>query len=244
MPRAATADIAHTASTDHRIVREAGKQPARRPRPQSARVPLLDFYRGAPDLSDRELARDLGVAVYQLTTRGQPLTEPDGEFAVRQLDQAVRDCPADLDAWEAKGGILKTMRRPVPAIEAFTTMLSRAPRHETALVSLGTIHRDLGQADVAVGYWRRAVEVNPWVAEYRRNLVLQLAELDAWDELRPHCRAWLDLDPASVEARRVWVAGLVKAGRRAEAEAEFGKIRALRPPDLGRLEVWFARLMR
>jgi tetratricopeptide (TPR) repeat protein len=245
MPRSATSDIVHIAASDHRIVRKSGEEPTNRrenrPLPD---LPLLDFYRGAPDLTDKGQGRDLGVALYQLALGGMPLTGPDGAFAVGLLDEALKECPGDLDAWAAKGKILQIVRRPEAAIEAFEALLRRAPHHEGALVTLGAIHRDEGHREEALGYWRRAVEVNPFVAEYRKNLVFHLADQNAWEELRPHCEKWLELDPASVEARQVWVQCLIKSGRKAEARAEFAKIRALRPPNLRQREAWFAEQIR
>jgi Tfp pilus assembly protein PilF len=245
MPRSDNSDVVHTASSDHRIIRKIGVEPTNRqgkgPPPN---VALLDFYRGAPDLKDKEHARDLGMAIYQLTLHGMPLTGPDGEFAIGLLNKSLRDCPGDLDAWEAKGKILQTLRRPTAALDAFESLLKQAPRHEGALVTLGTINRDLRRPDAALAYWRRAVEVNPWVPEYQKNLVLHLADCNAWKELSPHCQKWLQLDPASPEARQLWVQCLIKKGRRDEARAEFAKIRALRPPNLGKLEAWFAEQMR
>jgi hypothetical protein len=244
MPPSATSDIVHTAASDHRIIRQRGIEPTNRQRRKASEPPLVDFYRGIPDVTDSEMARDLGMAYYQLTLRGIPLQQADGEFVVGLLRQAVKDCPGDLDAREALGKILLTMRQPENAIEALEALLERAPRHEGALVTLGSIYRDMGRLDLALPYWRRAVEVNPWVAEYRRNLVLPLADLNQWAELEPHCQKWLALDPASVEARRVLVGSLIKRGRKSEAEVEFAKIRALRPPELPRLEIWFADQMR
>jgi Tfp pilus assembly protein PilF len=245
MPPSTTSDIVHTAATDHRIVRMAGVEPTDRggngPAPN---LPLLDFYRGAPDLEDKELARDLGVGLYQLTLSGVRLTGDDGEFACGLLSEALRDCPGDLDAWEAKGKLLQALGRPAAASDAFEALLERAPAHEGALVTLGAIHRDQGHADAALESWRRAVAVNPWVAEYRKNLVFLLADANAWDEVGPQCQKWLELDPASAEARQVWVQFLIKSGRKAEAEAEFAKLRALRPTTGPELDAWFARQMR
>jgi Tfp pilus assembly protein PilF len=245
MPSSASSDIVHTAATDHRILRKPGVTPADRdadaPSPD---MPLLDFHRGRPDLSDREQGRDLGVALYQLTLRGVPLSEADGEFAVNLLSESLLHSPDDADAREAKGKILQTLRRPAEAIAAFEALLKRAPRHEGALVTLGAIQRDRGQPSEALAYWRRAVEVNPWVAEYRKNLVFLLADRNAWEELRPHCQTWLELDPASVDARRIWVVCLIKGGRKTEAQAEYARIRALRPPNLSRLDAWFTEQIR
>src|SRR5262249_32286431 len=159
----------------------------------------------APNVEDKGQGRDLAVALYQLTLRGIALSETDGEFAVGLLGESLRECPADVVAWEAKGKILQTMKRPGAAIEAFEVLLQRAPQHEGAPVNLGPTYRDLGRPGDARPSWRRAVEVNPHVADYLKNLSFHLAESNAWEELRPHCRRWLELDPASVEARQVWI---------------------------------------
>jgi tetratricopeptide (TPR) repeat protein len=149
-----------------------------------------------------------------------------------------------VDGWEAKGELLRTLRRPGEAVAAFEALLRHAPAHEGALVTLGSLHRTEGRPDAAVGYWRRAVEVNPWAAEYRKELVTHLIESRAWDEVGPHAQRWLELDPASVEARCAWVQYLLQTGRTADAVAEYGKVRALKPPNLAQLDAWFSRLLR
>jgi len=239
MPRSGTSDIAHVAATDHRIVRRAGEEPQNR-RGQRPNVPLLDFYRGAPDVKDIGQGRDLGVALYQMAVRGMPLTEADGEFIVGLLGDALSDWPGDLDAWQARGRILQIIKRPEGAIESLEALLKRSPEHEGALVALGQLYRELGHRDKSVEHWRRAIEVNPHFAEYYKNLVVLLAEGQAWPELQPYCRTWLELDPGSVEARRIWVECLLETGQQAEAQTEFAKLCALRPPMLAELEAWFA----
>lgn len=243
MPRAGTSDIAHVAATDHRILRERGEEPQNR-RGQRPKVPLLDFHRGGPDLNDVGQGRDLGVALYQMALRGMPLTDADAEFVVGLLDKALDDWPDDLDAWQAKGKILQIVKRPEGAIAAYEAVLERLPQHETALVTLGQIYRDLGRKEEAVEYWRRAVAVNPYVAEYQKNLVLLLAERQAWKELRPYCRAWLELDPGSVEARRTWIECLLAGRQMEEAKTEFAELLALVPAEREKLEAWFTKQMR
>jgi tetratricopeptide (TPR) repeat protein len=119
-------------------------------------------------------------------------------------------------------------------------LLKRSPQHEGALVALGQLYRELGHRDQSEEHWRRAIEVNPHFAEYYKNLVVLLAERQAWPELQPYCRTWLELDPGSVEARHIWVECLLETGYPAEAQTEFAKLRALHPPKLAELEAWFA----
>jgi Flp pilus assembly protein TadD len=245
MPRAATADIVHTAATDHRVVRRPGAEPTDRPARPPTAWPLADFFRPELDPADVGRGRDFAVGVYHAVTQGRPiLTDALGEFAIGLLDRAVTACPADLEAREAKGLILATMGRLGPAATAYEGVLARAPRREEALAALGATYRAQGRAADAADAWRRAVAVNPWVARYRKGLVVQLADLGEWDELRPHLQRCLELDPASVEARCLWVDCLLRDRRTADAVAEYGKVRLLKPPDLPALDAWFGKRLR
>ena len=50
-------------------------------------------------------------------------------------------------------------------------------------------------------YGQQAVDVNPWMPSYRRNLALLLAAQQDWEGCRQQCEAWLKLDSMSTEAR-------------------------------------------
>ena len=243
MPRAATSDIAHVAATDHRIVRQRGEEPQNR-RGQRPSVPLLDFFRGAPDLTDVSQARDLGVGLYQMSLRGMPLTDGDADFIVRLLNGALQDWPDDLDAWKAKGKILQTVKRPQEAVAAFEELLKRSPHNENALVSLAQLQTELHQRDQAIHYWRQVIEVSPYVAEYYKNLALLLAEQKSKSEFGPICQRWLELDPGNLQARRLWIEHLLEEGRRDEAQSEFGKLQSLDPLEAASLEQWFKERIR
>jgi tetratricopeptide (TPR) repeat protein len=104
--------------------------------------------------------------------------------------------------------------------------------------------QDSQQLEPAIAYWRRAIDMNPWMPQYRQNLALLLEHKRAWEEVRPECQAWLRLDPASVDARRLWAACLLKEGKKAEARAEFARIEQLNPPNLRELNAWFTEQMR
>ena len=239
MPRSATTDIVHTASTTHRIV---GKSKPPVPEGKSSMVgalPLVDFHRGVPDLRDTRTARELGIALSQAAQREGKMTGKDGEFILGLLNRAVREHPGDVAAREAAAKTMQTLKQTDAAIEAYEAILKIAPRHENSLVSLGTLNRDLGRTSAAREYWIRATDVNPKAAEYRRNLTNTLAALDLWEETRRECVRWMELDPSSVEARQILVSCLLHDGEATAARAEFEKIRRLRPSNLDRLEAWY-----
>jgi tetratricopeptide (TPR) repeat protein len=160
------------------------------------------------------------------------------------LESALRQAPDDVMAWQAKGWAFQLARRHAEALAAFQSALDRAPRLESALVGAGTSAYALGQVEPALGYWRRAVEINPYAAQYRQYLALLLREKGEWEAVRPHCEAWLRLDPASAEARALWVDCLLHAGQVPEAREEFRKLEALAPPNLAELRARFADRLR
>jgi hypothetical protein len=244
MPRYPAADIAHAAATDHRILRVgAGKvapsEPAG-PMPPDPPPAVVAFYGERLDPHDPEAARDIGVALVQLTVRGKL-----NEFAyptppLPLLEQAVRRDPDDLDAGEARAGALLLQWHFPEALAAFEAVLARSPRRERSLARAGHLARMLRRRDVARRYWEQAAAVNPWIPGYRQNLALLLAEEQAWEDCRRQCEAWLRLDPASTEARTLWVKCLASTGRLEEARGELARLEKWRVPSLAELRRWLA----
>jgi tetratricopeptide (TPR) repeat protein len=245
MPRYPASDIPHTAATDHRILRNA--QPALGPGPQAGpgnRPSIVSFYRERGTVEHAEDDRDLAVALIQAASRGNPIGLPGLGNTLETLDAALRRFPDDVPAAEARGYALGLQGRWVEALAAFEEVLAKAPARETALVGAGAVAEAQGRDEAALGYWRRAVEVNPWAPIYRQSLVQQLMKRDAWVEVRPHCDAWLRLDPFSAEARAARVACLLAAGDKEGARAEFARIEAIAPPNLEKLRMRFERGLR
>jgi hypothetical protein len=242
MPRQKLGNIPHTAATDHRILRRYRPEDEPRTGPLSVGrgSPVVAFHAptGAPP--GPELERDLGIALMgPLVERQKIDARAASALGLRLLESAVARDPDDLDAGEARANALWAQGRSGDALAALETVLAVAPRRETALARAGLFAQSANRPEAAIDYWRRAAEVNPWLAAYRRSLCGLLVHKKAWDELRPHSEAWLRLDPASVDARQTWVSYLLHAGRKDEARAEFDKVRALRPANLARLQAWF-----
>jgi Tfp pilus assembly protein PilF len=248
MPRFATSDIAHTAVTDHRILRQAGRgQPASSaahaeggsggPRREQRFVP---FYREQRTRHDPDLERDWGLAMIQLFAQGK--ADPAGAVGevLDRLEAAVKNDAEDVDAREAYAVILTYLQRPEEALAAYEVVLAQAPHREKSLAQAAVVAQNQRQPAQALSYWRRAVAENPHRADYRADLSRLLVEQKSWDEARPQCAAWLRLDPASIEARFFCVRCLLKTGDKAAALAEFAKIQRLRPSNLPLLEARFA----
>jgi tetratricopeptide (TPR) repeat protein len=235
MPRYATADIAHAAATDHHIARLAA--PPAKPGPPR---PLVPFYRDRLDPHNPEQERDLGITLIQAAFQGRRdmLLYPVSSLAL--LEQAVQNDPDDLDAWEAKAGALLLQKRVKEALAEFEAILAHSPRRERSLVQAAHLAHQLQIAESARRYWQRAVDVNPWMPSYRKILALILAEQQEWRDCGPQCEAWLRLDPASTEARTLWIRCLASTGHLDEARRELERLEPLRPPSLAGLRLWLA----
>jgi Tfp pilus assembly protein PilF len=242
MPRYASSDIAHNASTNHLIVRRpeapANSDDSGRG-PHGPGLALIPFYPEQQNPDDPDMKRDMGMALVKLLSTGAGDQERLAPQAVAMLETALRNDPDDVDAWEAKGQALMLMKSQSAALATFETALSKAPNREISLSAAAMLCQDMNQLEPAIDYWRRAVKINPWAAPYRQNLSVLLAHQQAWSDLRPQCEAWVRLVPADVAARKLWVTCLLKEGKPEEAKAEFDKIERMKPPNLRELQDWF-----
>jgi hypothetical protein len=237
MPPYGSSDIAHTASTDHRILRRPPppEEPGEHvdvPNRFWPDLPLVPFRREGLDPRDPELRRDLAVGLMWLASQ---IPTDSGRYADRMLQYLepalVRD-PQDRDALLAKANALRFTGRPAPALATLETLLEQAPEHEIALGAAAVLAQQLKMTDKALGYARRCVDVNPSNPDFRAGLTGVLASQGKWAEAAVEAEAWLRCDPCSVRARWQHVRCLQQLGKKAEARDEFRTIEDMRPPEL------------
>jgi tetratricopeptide (TPR) repeat protein len=244
MPRYPPKDIAHTAATNHRIVRRPDKDMPGESNQPTREGGYVSFYREREDKNDKEVERDRGIALahlmVQTLSQGKATPAETGREAIALVDAAVERDGEDMQAAEARAQVLSLLNREADALAAYETILSKAPHREASLMGAAMLAQIQQRREAALAYWRRAVEENPWQPYYRANLAKMLFEDKAWDEARPHCEAWLRLDPVSIDARVLWVRCLIKTGDKSEARAEFAKIERLRPANLPTLQARFS----
>jgi predicted CXXCH cytochrome family protein len=237
MPRYQAVDIVHTAATSHHIVRRKGKGKGHAPGRPAA---LMRFHPAPADEQERK--RDLGIALGQQAVKTG--SQADAERAVSLLEGALANAPDDVRAWAARGAALSVLGSEQEVLLSHERVLALAPRDELALASIASIYQARQQHDKAIPYWRRLIKVTPWSPRAREALARALAAEGDWHAVRGEALAWLRLDPASVDAHRLWIEYLLKRGDRAGARAEFDVVRRLRPKNLPALEKWFAHVSR
>jgi predicted CXXCH cytochrome family protein len=244
LPRLNT-DIAHTAATDHRILRRPGADavPAR-PAPYRPGEPLLvPFYGRRQDAEDPEAARDLGVALMQMAVGRHPPEFIQTALLLQaepRLEQALARAPNDVEAWEARGHARLLRGDPSGALSAYEAALVRSPRRELTLTLAATAAEQLDRDDAARDYWQRARTVDPWRWQYAYHLArLAVKSRNAAEAVR-QCEQALRLNPAAVEARMLHVWGLLELGQKREAQRAFAALLALKPPQAEAMRRWFA----
>jgi predicted CXXCH cytochrome family protein len=242
MPRYVASDIAHTASTDHRIPR----RPTDRPRPaddlDGAR--FVEFYRDRFPEGDPEAERTLGIGLVKMTSAGLLRPERHGESALVLLESALGQRPQDAELRAGKAQVLLLLGRHSEALAEARLALVRRSGDWRLLAWAAAAAQAEGQTDVAIGYWRRAVEINSLLPEYQVSLIALLIRTGRLDEARTRCEALLRLDPFNVSGRQAWIGFLLQQGDKEEARRQLEIIRRLKPPDLAEREVWFEQQVR
>ena len=225
MPRHSSSDVAHTAATDHRIVRRPMP-----PKPGGHGLPhdLALFHRDRIDPTEPGRKRDLAVALASLLTHSTSEAGDLSKKAIELLTGYFDTHPGDADAWQALGLSLVFQGRTGEAANAFATQRRLRPKSESALRGVAFVAQSKGEWDVAVGLWREAVAINPSNTSHREKLADALQKSkDAQGEL-DQVQHWLRLEPFSVTARRRELEVLSRLGRRQDIEDRLGLMRRLR----------------
>jgi tetratricopeptide (TPR) repeat protein len=237
VPRYGSSDIAHTASTDHRIVRRIGQRPA--PAIDLDGASFVDFYHDRFPEGDRQAERNLGLGLVKMLTAGLLRPQRHGPRALLLLESARAEYPHDLELRRGKAMLLGLLGRPAEAAPEVRAVLAQRPGDWRLLAQAATAAQAEGATDRAIDDWREAVRINPLVPDFQVSLIGLLIRAGKLDEARLRCRELLRLDPFNVSGRQAWVGFLLREGKKGEARADFDLIRQLAPPDLAEREKWF-----
>jgi tetratricopeptide (TPR) repeat protein len=245
MQRFATSNIAHTAITDHRVLRRpAADRGGAPPVPFPGESPVVNFFQGHLDEADRGADRDFGLALIHLARAPGPRRGDLMALARPLLEEATRTNPEDVEAIETLGLVLAMSGQEAEGLEAFQKVLKRVPGRETSLGLAAQVLMRQGNRKEASSYLRRLVEVSPANAPPRINLAQLLGEQGDWEAARHQCEAALKINPFSTDARQQFVLCCLRTGDRKRAETELALLLRLQPNRKGQLEAWFADQLR
>ena len=241
MPRSKSGDIPHVATTNHRIPRQGDRNdslPSRVAAQRSGGLPLVNFHRDLMDADElHDVNRDLGIAL----SRNGP---DSAAAALPWLDEALAARPDDLPARQARGVALRWLGRAQEGLADFQAALKQDPDRELLLKEAAHGAIMAGKNELSIGYWRRAIGINPWRSDYRAALAYLCFETGDWQAAADACRETLRLNIANLDIRKLLVQCHLRLGDSAAARVEFDTLLGFDPPDRDDLSQWFASLSR
>ena len=192
MPRLHPADVAHSATTDHRIVRRA--QPEMRAAGEAA---LLRAWR-EPDVAVAQ--RDLGLAYIEWATR-----QPDSEKIRRAYDLLSQLPPTARDApvLAGLGSILMPQGEHSIAARLFAQAAQLDPANASYPYGLGMAHESTGNFAAAVEDLRRSIRLDPSQPDAYLALASVLGALGQTAQQQEAIRAYLRFMPQNLSLRSV-----------------------------------------
>ena len=157
------------------------------------------------------------------------MDEPTAQRPDDQARVVSHGCPAGTDH-----------DREVPEIDLLSPLTIR----EVTLRNAAELAMVLKKWDTAIGYWDRALQVNPWRWEYHYGLASAHAQKGAWGHAVMAANKALQFNPARLEIRDLLMVGYVQLGDKAKARAEVDRILGFNPPDAEQLRRWAAENLR
>jgi predicted CXXCH cytochrome family protein len=162
MPKQGTADVAHAAVTDHRILRDPRNQPA-----GTARQRLAAWREPAAGLRKR----NFGLALIEVGERYRyDLLMQQGLRLLNELRESAASDPAvmrdgavmrDPAVMAAIGKALYGRRQFAGAAAMFEAAGEIEPRVADHPLHLGSVYRELGESGKAIEYFERAIQLDP-----------------------------------------------------------------------------------
>jgi tetratricopeptide (TPR) repeat protein len=238
MPKIRPGDVAHTVMTEHRVLRRLDRPDhdagtVRRPLWQG--VTLASFFGESNQFPNRDLLRDLGIALLQI--RMPPAHRSmAGQTAIYLLDASLSVVPDDVPALIAKGSALQLVGQKAQALESYERVLRTAPENETALSAAATLADALRQPETAMTYWQKMLALDPGSADVHFGLACVFAGQHEWQRARQECQAALEAAPMHVEARMVLARCAMKMGDKRLAQKELSTLLAQNPPQKEQLQ--------
>lgn len=245
MPRSPLAGIAHTASTDHRILAKPSETQNHLLRPEGPGETLLvNFHQELLESRDAGAERDLGLALVQFGAANPNLLTAATAQALPRLQKAVQDHPHDVSALEAMARALWQTGRQMEARTIMENAVGFAPERESTLFQAALYAESWGKKETALDYWKRLVKTNPWSATYRSHLANLLTDDDQWSAAIPECQAVLQLEPANPDIRFLLVQCYLHTGKQDRGRSEFETLLKLKPEKEAALRRWMSESVR
>ncbi len=191
MPRLLSGDVAHTQTTDHRMlsnVKSSAANEGLRTKTQLVRFP--------PEAGGAN-NRDLVLGWLALAKTGKDFALPEEQKLLAKTAEEYPDDAAILSAYAYEE--LRN-KRTVHAKELFQTALKSDPLNVDAAVNLGVIEVQAGHAARALSLWKSAFERAPWHPAIGLNIAQLFCDLGRAEDAKAYVRRVLQYNPDHSQA--------------------------------------------
>jgi tetratricopeptide (TPR) repeat protein len=189
--------VAHTQTTDHRILR---KPPTQLQLAWADNRPDLPHLVPFPDNSGKDHERELALAWESMAEGGMQSAVSE---ANRLLQSAAQRNPNDPDLLSALGYIEQRRGNRQQAADLYRRALKSDPDRIDAAMNLGVIDAQLGQLGDAVKLWQRAFHYAPWRTPIGMNLAYAFCGSAQYQQARDYVLRVLEFDPDLDRAKKL-----------------------------------------
>jgi Tetratricopeptide repeat/Cytochrome c554 and c-prime len=196
MPSLPSKDVAHTLSTDHRILRYPAIPPLQ-DEPSQRRTSLEAFPMNAASLVT---SRDLALAWETLAERGVAGADRDAEEFLRK---ALKETPDDPRLLSSYAFVNQKRGKPKEARDLYQRALQLRPNANTAATNLGLLEARSDDLQHAVRLWQQAFQQVPYQSAIGIDLALAFCTANQKDEARRYLERVLEFNPDYAVARQM-----------------------------------------
>lgn len=204
MPELPSKDVAHTESTDHRILRNP-RAPQLTTRMANS---SLDVF--PADQVPLVTMRDLALGWFELAQRGMEGAEREAET---YLPKALKEFPDDPQLLSSMGFMEQKRGHEKEARELYEKSLQLRPRSNTVATNLGVLEAKQGDLRDAVQLWQRAFARVPYRSVIGMDLAMAFCAAGQRDEARRYVERVLEFNPDYGKAREMLANLGGKSGR-------------------------------
>jgi Tfp pilus assembly protein PilF len=196
MPVLPSKDVAHTQTTDHRILRNPVTLPLQDE--PTLRETCLEVF---PSKATRLVtSRDLAMAWVTLAQRGVSGAEPKAEEFLRK---ALKDTPNDPQLLSSYAFLEQKHGKDKDARDLYQRVVQLRPRANTAATNLGILEARSGDLQDAVRLWQQAFDRVPYRSAIGMDLAIAFCAANQKDEARHYIERVLEFNPDYAIARQM-----------------------------------------
>jgi hypothetical protein len=196
MPVLPSKDVAHTQTTDHRILRNPVTLPLQDE--PTLRETRLEVF---PSKATRLVtSRDLAMAWVTLAQRGVSGAEPKAEEFLRK---ALKDTPNDPQLLSSYAFLEQKHGKDKDARDLYQRVVQLRPRANTAATNLGILEARSGDLQDAVRLWQQAFDRVPYRSAIGMDLAIAFCAANQKDEARHYVERVLEFNPDYAIARQM-----------------------------------------